>query len=224
MAGEEELFGRIREFMNHFLPFLPRETLDNLATVVHGRRAFGLLGVAALLLSSHGALGALEQALRRIFGDSPRHFIVQRVIVAGLVLGAGFLLAVSIFVTTHLTEMAGEYIPALLRYRHALASFPVTVYLTPVVLLMAGFVIIIKYLAGSRIGWGLTVAGGGLFAALFTLARILYHLYLHGLSNLNALYGSLTAVVVLVLWVYYLSCIILLSGQFMRAVRERRGG
>lgn len=222
MAGEEAIYLKLLDYLHGVLPFLTREMLGTLTSVVHERQTLGLLGLGALLVSSTAALGALEQALRRIFGVSPRHFVIQRLLVAAMVFGMGFLLAVSIFLTSMVTELLGEYVPALLNIKQAVGSFPLISYFTPLLLLVAGFVIVMKYFMGRGLGWGITVGGGAVFAALFTLARVFYHLYLSRLSNLNALYGSLTAVVALVLWVYYLTCIMLLSGEFMRVVRERK--
>jgi membrane protein len=224
LAGEEELYLKLLDYLHGVLPFLGREMLGTLTAVVHGRQALGLLGLGALLISSTAALGALEQALRRIFGVSPRHFIVQRLLVAAMVFGMGFLLAVSIFLTSLGTELLGEYIPELLNIKQTVGSFPLISYFTPLLLLVAGFVIVMKYFMGRGLGWGITIGGGAVFATLFTLARVFYHIYLSRLSNLNALYGSLTAVVALVLWVFYLTCIMLFSGEFIRTVRERKSG
>jgi membrane protein len=194
--------------------------VNQLTVFVRNRGTLGAIGAVVLLLSSTAAFGSLEQALRRIFAVQQRHFIVQRLVVAGLIFGLGILLAISIFVTSLLTAILA-YVPFALQVKQAIGGFPVVAYVTPLVLLVITFVFIIKYFLGSGVSWRHTLIGGAVFALLFSVARFAFHVYLEHLSNLSALYGSLTAVIALVLWAFYLTSVLLVSAEFIRAVRDR---
>jgi len=222
VTGEEELYTQLLVYLKNVIPFITRDMLATISLVVESRNALGIIGLCSLFLSSTLAFGALEQALKRMLGKTPMHFIVQRLFVAALIFGMGFLLAVSIFLSTMIAELAGRYVPILLDLKNMVAGFPVVGYFTPLVLLVCGYIIIMKYFLGSNIGWRSTVGGGVVFAILFTIARTLYHIYLHRLSNLNALYGSLTAVIMMIMWMYYLSIILLFSVEFVRTIRDRK--
>ncbi|MBI5528281.1 MAG: YihY/virulence factor BrkB family protein [Deltaproteobacteria bacterium] len=224
LDGEEVLYRKILDYMDDFLPFVTLETVNRLTVVVRNRQTLGIAGAAILLLSSTGAFGALEQAVRRIFQVRQRQFVIQRLIVAGLVFGLGFVLSISIFLTSLFAAVLSRHVPELFRLKEAIASFPVVAYLTPLALLLIAFVFVMKFFIGGSLHWRHTFAGGAAFAVLFTLAREGFRIYLDRLTNLNALYGSLTAVIVLIIWVYYLTMVVLLSAEFMRALRDRAAG
>jgi membrane protein len=221
LDGEEVLYRKILDYLDDFLPFLTLETVNSLTVVVRNRQTLGIAGAAILLLSSTGAFGALEQAVRRIFQVRQRQFVIQRLIVAGLVFGMGFVLAISIFLTSFLASVLSRHVPELLKLKTAVTSFPVVLYVTPLVLLFVAFVLVMKFFLGSSARWSHTFAGGAVFTVLFTLAREGFGIYLERMANLNALYGSLTAVIILIVWVYYLTMVILLSAEFMRALGMR---
>ena len=222
LAGEDELYRQILDYLHNFFPFLQLETVNWLGLLVKSRHSLGIIGALSLLLSATAAFGALEQALKRIYGARQLHFVLQRLLMAVLVFGLGFLLAVSIFFTTLLTELLGRYVPFLLQVKETVSSFPVVAYMTPLLFIVLAFVVIMKYFLGRDLGWRSTFAGGVVFAAFFTIARLAYKIYLGKLSNLNAVYGSLTAIIAMIVWVYYIISIFLYSAEFIKTLRERQ--
>ena len=54
-----------------------------------------------------------------------------------------------------------------------------------------------------------------LFSVLWIFARGLFKLYLLHISRVNLLYGSLSSVIVILLWIYYSSAALLYSVEVM---------
>ena len=71
----------------------------------------------------------------------------------------------------------------------------------------------------QRPGWRSLVPGALAAAFLFELGKALFVIYLDKARDLQAVYGSLTSVIVLLLWLYF-SARVLLFGAELVAVRE----
>ena len=77
------------------------------------------------------------------------------------------------------------------------------------------FAMIYKVLPDVELAWSDVWVGGLVTAGLFTIGKSLIGLYL-GTSGLSSSYGAAGSVVVLLVWVYYSSQIILLGAEFTR--------
>jgi membrane protein len=69
---------------------------------------------------------------------------------------------------------------------------------------------------------------GGLFTALFLeIAKHLFTWYVVSVAHLGKVYGSLTAFVFFLLWMFYSACIFLIGAEIVRNLdrfQKRRGG
>jgi membrane protein len=74
---------------------------------------------------------------------------------------------------------------------------------------------IFKVLPDARIAWRDVWVGALLTAVLFSLGKFLLSLYL-GKSTLTSVYGAAGSLVVILVWVYYSSQILLFGAEFTR--------
>jgi membrane protein len=81
------------------------------------------------------------------------------------------------------------------------------------------FAMIFKFLPDVKIQWGSVWVGAVGTALLFTLGKYLLGLYLGRESTASA-YGAAGSVVVIVLWVYYPSLILLFGAEFTQSSPE----
>jgi membrane protein len=65
------------------------------------------------------------------------------------------------------------------------------------------------------------VAGGASCAFLFELAKHFFTWYIGRSTQYNVIYGSLEAIVILVIWVFYSSIILLFCAEVVSAYRRR---
>ena len=84
------------------------------------------------------------------------------------------------------------------------------------------FAMIYKILPDVKLGWSDVWVGALVTAGLFTIGKFLIGLYL-GTSSFASTYGAAGSVIVILVWVYYTSQIILLGAEFTRAYVEQFG-
>jgi len=183
-----------------------------------------ILGGGTLLLGASGAFLELKDALNRVWDvRAPRGglwgFIRGRLAAFALVLAVGFLLLASLVVSAVLSAagaVLGSYVShpvALLQIANAAISLIVITIL---------FALIFKVLPDTSIAWGDVWMGAAMTAGFFTVGKFGIGFYL-GRSGLTSAYGAAGAVVVLIVWVYYLAQIFYLGAEFTQAYARAHG-
>lgn len=185
-----------------------------------------ILGVITFFLGATGAFLELQADLDAIWrvksksrGNFLRDLVMQRLISFGLVLGFGFLLLTSLVVSAALAALhtyMGNAFPGVSVLWEALN---VIVSLIVITLL---FAMIYKVLPDVKLAWSDVWIGALVTAGLFTIGKFLIGLYI-GTSAVASTYGAAGSVIVVLVWVYYTSQIILLGAEFTRAYVERFG-
>jgi membrane protein len=93
---------------------------------------------------------------------------------------------------------------------------------TSLALLTVLFMLIFRYLPDVRMQWRHVWVGAIITALLFILGKEAIGLYL-GRSSVTSSYGAAGSVVVLMLWVYYASQIILFGAELTRVMAHHNG-
>jgi membrane protein len=83
------------------------------------------------------------------------------------------------------------------------------------------FGMIFKILPDAPIEWRDVWAGAAVTSVLFAVGKHLLSLYIGG-KNVTSVYGAAGALVVVLLWVYYSTQILLFGAEITRAYAERR--
>jgi uncharacterized membrane protein YqjE len=84
------------------------------------------------------------------------------------------------------------------------------------------FALLFKFLPDARIRWRDVWIGALMTAVLFEVGKFALGWYLGRESTANA-YGSAGSIVLLLLWVYYASCILLFGAEFTQVYASSRG-
>jgi membrane protein len=184
-----------------------------------------IIGVVTLLLGASGVFGQLQDSLNTIWEVQPKPgrgilaVVKDRFLSFSMVLGIGFLLLVSLVVSTALsalTTVVGEELgiaAAAGQVANIVISFAVTTLL---------FAMIYKVLPDVEIDWSDVWIGAAVTALLFTLGRFLIGLYL-GRSAVGSAYGAAGSLVVILLWIYYSAQILFLGAEFTQVYARRHG-
>jgi membrane protein len=185
-----------------------------------------IIGVITFFLGATGAFLELQTALDAIWRVKPkvrgsfiRDLVLQRLISFGLVVGVGFLLLTSLLVSAGLAALDKYMGHAYPGVAVLLQAVNVVVSLGVITLL---FAMIYKVLPDVKLAWSDVWVGALVTAGLFTIGKFLIGLYL-GTSSLASTYGAAGSVIVVLVWVYYSSQIILLGAEFTRAYVEQFG-
>lgn len=86
---------------------------------------------------------------------------------------------------------------------------------------LAVHVLIYRLVPYRRLEWRLVVSGAALAALLFEVGKSAFVFYLNRVANLEALYGSVSSIIVLLLWLYYSGRVILFGAALMKVRNER---
>ena len=133
------------------------------------------------------------------------------------VLAVGFLLLVSMLVTTALAA-AGKYIAPYLPE----AAFQIMAFIASFAVITLLFAMMFKWLPDTEIAWRDVWPGAILTAALFELGKFLIGLYI-GKQGLESTYGAAASIVVVLIWVYYSAQLVLLGAEFTAVYAQRHG-
>jgi membrane protein len=185
-----------------------------------------IIGVITFFVGATGAFVELQTALNAIWRVKPkastsflRGLVIERLISFGLVVAVGFLLLTSLLVSAALAALhkyMGQAFPGV-----AILWQAMNVILSLGVITLL-FAMVYKVLPDVELDWGDVWVGALVTAGLFTLGKLVIGLYL-GTSGLASSYGAAGSVIVLLLWVYYSSQIVLLGAEFTRAYVEQFG-
>ena len=131
------------------------------------------------------------------------------------VLALGFLLLVSLVVTAGLAavgKFVAPYLPeGILHLLSMLVSFAVVAVL---------FAMMFKWLPDVSVAWGDVWLGALLTALFFELGKAAIGFYI-GKQGLESTYGAAASIVVVLIWVYYTSQIILMGAEITHAYSKR---
>lgn len=185
-----------------------------------------VVGLAALLLGASGVFAQLKDALNTIWnapaqsGSGVAVFFRDRLVSFGMVLVIGFLMLTSLLLTTVIAaawEIISGYLP-LSKFFLSAAGFIVSAGI-----IAALFALIFRWLPDVPVRWRHAWIGGAFTAVLFEIGKLLLGVYL-GREGTASSYGAAGAVVLILLWIYYTSIILLTGACFTRAFSDRRDG
>ena len=183
-----------------------------------------IVGIITLMVTASGVFGEMQTALNVIWKAKPEGTTVSQLIRGraaslGLVAALGFLLMVSLVVSTLLTAF-GNYLNSILPFGQViLTGLNVVVSL---VLISFLFAAIYKVLPDRDLEWGDVVVGAIVTGVLFTIGKSLISWYI-GSSAVASSFGAAGALIVLLLWVYYSAQIFLLGAEFTKVYANSHG-
>lgn len=185
-----------------------------------------VIGVCTLLFGASGAFGELQAALNTVWKATPQKtsgaiaFIKERFLSFSMVLGVGFLLLVSLVLSAALASVGKVFDGMLPGWAIVARVLNIGLSLGVITVL---FAMIFKILPAVRIRWRDVWHGAFATALLFTIGKIGLGFYL-GRSAVGSSYGAAGSLIVVLLWVYYSSMILLFGAEFTEVYSRRLGG
>lgn len=192
--------------------------------IEHSHRTEGnllatIIGIITLLIAAAGVFGELQSSLNSIWkvqarpGRTVRLMLRSRLLSFAMVFGSGFLLLVSLVLSAALAA-TGMWLQALTGgWWHASVALDMLLSFIVIGLLCgASF----KLLPDASMRWRDVWLGALLTSLLFTAGKSLIGLYL-GKSAIASTYGSMGALAVLLIWIYFSAQVFLIGALFTRA-------
>ena len=185
-----------------------------------------ILAVITLLIGSTVVFAQLQKSLNRIWEVKPSaqkafwQFIKTRLLSFGLILSIGFLLIISLLVSTILqlvNDWFTQHLPGL-----AVVILQATNFIASFIIITILFALIFKVLPDVQIKWKDVWMGSIVTSLLFSAGKFLLGFYFSK-AHPSSSYGAAGSVILIMLWVFY-SCMILYFGaEFTREHAKLKG-
>lgn len=184
-----------------------------------------IVAIATLLFGATTAFAQLKEALHTIWnvkmrpGRAVKGFVKTRILSFLMVLGIGFLLLLSLVISSILTGISD--------WLQQWMTTPTFVWLTAdllisFIVIMLLFASIYKLLPDVKIAWSDVWIGAAITSGLFTIGKFLISLYF-GHSSVGSAYGAAGSFVIILLWVFYSAQILLIGAEFTKVWANRYG-
>ncbi len=199
---------------------------DTMQQVLQARGAFGIIAALGFLWSSAGVFGALSRAINTAWEvERPRPVWKERALALGMVLSVVLLFFLSIF-STAFFEVRGRLPGIILGEATASGDLlpRLQAVIIPYVFTLLLFWVLYRLLPHAQVAWSDVLPAALLASIVWEVAKHGFAFYAAEFALYSLVYGSLAAVIVLMLWSYLSGVIILLGAEFsvQHAKRRRR--
>lgn len=223
-AAEGKIVEQLRGLLGRDAAAVVQSVLKN-ASRHEGGVLATVIGVGILLIGATGVMVELQDALDTVWkvvpkpGQAVKTLIRGRLLSLALVISLGFLLLVSLVMSTALAAVGGWLTD--LAPEWAVVGFIFNEGVSFLVIALL-FALIFKVLPDARVSWHDVWIGSLVTSLLFHVGKFLIGLYL-GRATVASAFGAASSLAVLLVWVYYSAQIVLLGAEFTRVYANRFG-
>ncbi|OXM87690.1 YihY/virulence factor BrkB family protein [Paenibacillus rigui] len=207
------------ELLHEWIGMLPRdsgEMVRKLMGEAAGNQSRSLLsfGMLATLWAASNGINAVIKGLNKAYDvEEDRPYWKVR----GISLAATFVLAVVIGLTLVML-IFGKAIGA---YLFELTGFPdsfalvwgIVKYIVPIAAMLTVFLLLYRMTPNRRLTFREVVPGALFTTGGWIIASVLFSFYVNHFANYTRTYGSLGGIIVLLLWLYMSSILLMLGGE-----------
>lgn len=233
LGARPELQERVIGMVSESLPYLSDTIIRELKELSENWRTFGWIGLVSLVFAAEFVMSAMVRALTAIFGTQKSFGILRTRLIGLFMILLAILAALSSIAVTALSYIIQDLDTGIqgLQYAFNLLTLLVFGLVLPFFLVTGIIAVVYRVLAGANLDLKHAFFGSMLFALLWEAAKQLFALYVANFQSYNKFYGSIGALMILLMWIYYSSSLFLFSASVSRAaylasesrrVRQRR--
>ena len=227
-SSETNTYQAVLDWVRELIPHLNEDFTRNLEWVVDNRASLSWLGLGSLTIAAGLVFQATEFALDRVFAVGRRRsFIRSRLLSVAVVVGMGLVMLFSFYVglLVHAIKADPDLAPLGRDLVMPLARWLGLQYLTSVALIVGVFTLALRVFPHAPVAWREAFTGACIGAVLWEVGRRIFLWYLANLAQFYVVYGSLGALVAVMVWIYMSATIFLFAAECVVALQraERRG-
>lgn len=219
----DDMISILVEDLTQVIPFVSKEWIQMHLIDSVGLGSFTTINLLMLPLVSGLLFKSLEESFRRIFHLERRRLLKGHITYASMSIFAILLF----FMANLIWTLAAETVQPLQHYLdqnpyvhdiYAVAIDYVTFNQNNIV---SALILSLFFLSTARLFLSTPIkrhhllTAAAVFALLWIAARMLFGYYIHNVTRLNVLFGSLSSVCIILLWIFYSSIALLYSVEFM---------
>ncbi|MDI1341478.1 YhjD/YihY/BrkB family envelope integrity protein [Polaromonas sp.] len=177
---------------------IARTVLKHLAQFAGNAGGLTQLGFAVLLVSALSLLLSMENTLNRIWRvKKPRTVLRRLALYLAMLLTGPVIIGASLWAASCLLAASSGLVGT------RPAWLPHALNLGPVVLSIAGFACLFRFVPHTVVRWRDAVAGGLLAGMAFELGKHGFAIYLANVPTYRTVYGAFAPLLAFLVWVYY---------------------
>jgi membrane protein len=218
IVGAEAAYGQLSDTLTQLFGHATAEVL--LEAMKQSQDSEGMaaavISIVSLVIGATTVFAALEEALdniwhaRSLAPSGIWGWFRIRILSFGVILAVGFLLLVSLSVTSALAALRSVMAA---RFEELVVLASVLDFAISLALIAGLIALIYRYLPSKRLPWRAVLTGALVTALLFHLGRWLIGLYLANATQPSA-FGAAASFAAMLLWLYYSAQIFLLGAEF----------
>jgi YihY family inner membrane protein len=214
--------------MNQIIPFVSREWMKSHVINSNAHGSFRIINFLMLPIISGLIFKTLETSYRKIFQLPARHLLFGQAVYVIMSIFTVLLIFISnftwIIMSTSITQFLNTInkTPYLEHFYQLVVSSANSLQINGVsVLVLIGFFLAtVKLFLNVKIKLRYQFLAGLIFCLLWILARNFFGFYVQHVTEVNLLYGSLSSVILILMWIFYSSMALLFSVEVMHVLHR----
>jgi len=221
-STDPEIRWKLIKGIREFVPSFSGDLITQIGRIEGKNKVLGWVGIVTLIWFSSTIFGAIETALDFIMRvKTHRNYFTSKLLALAMI-PLGWAVGV---VSVGITSVAAildrqpfltENTPIIQVFRGTF--FP---YLLPYLVTVLFFTIVYKVIPSGNVGLMSALIGSAVFSALMEIAKQFFTWYVANYAAYNVIFGSLEAVVILVIWVFYIALIFLFCAELISSYQRR---
>lgn len=224
VGSSESVMMAIDRLLADAIPFYSHLLMNEVTKIRLGSGFYGLIGLLFILWTGSLIFDSLEYAFNQVF-ESPRRrpFLKTKLMGLAVFPVGGFLLTLVFFLSALLGMVQSlsvtEYLPFLGRFKTT--AIEVALASIPHLFLFAVLVMAFRIVPAVTITYGQACLGAGISTLGWVVLKQVFGLVIIPNPNYGVVYGSLKAMIILILWIFFAVCLVLFSAELIAALRRR---
>ncbi len=220
LYNDQEVLIQIRVYLKNVAPTMDPKITSSLIDVIQDRQTIGILGFAGLIWFSTWVFSSLQITLNIVFRVTKPRTTMRAIAVDLFMVGfVGVLFLANMILSSLLTFLQGQ--GGILAVTEPAIQW-ILKYLVPFLLTCCMFFLIFKIIPTNPINFISAMKVSLFTSILWELAKHLFGWYVANIASYSMFYGSLSALVGFVLWVYYSSTILVMGGELLYVLEKDR--
>lgn len=221
LKGNEEVYRAIQVQLSQLFPSLPDDFLKISKGFIQHPGSIGISGIIFFFLGFDMLLQTLRVSVHEIFGEEVQGgFFASRLLSLLVIVGLGVTFALSASAAT-ITEFIRAfvqerpYVPGWVQQVLAFSPTQRAISMGGVAFFLT---VLLWILPESRLSFGVSLFCGALGSALWEVAKWGFTFYVFKVARTSYFYGSLSAMMIFLLWIYYSALLMLWIFELARVL------
>lgn len=212
---------QVLQFVDDFLPTTEDLVNENIAHALELQGAVQVVSLIGLLWAASGVFTVLATNINRAWHTAEeRNFVEGRLLALGIVISLAILFILWIIFTTVLSLLPLLEIPIFGTLNvYDTYAWSILSRFIPSLFLLVAFLNLYRWVPNTKVRWREAIGGALVSVVGFEMVTTGFRWYLtSGIARYQVVYGSLGAVVALMLWLYLSSVVVLLGAHLSAAI------